>query len=89
MAEETTEKLIITKHLDWQPSFKNEIWINKKSRIVLNWVSTLVDSTLEVTIKHDEIEITCVTESGPEYMSIPLDLFKRLIDELEESNKTK
>lgn len=67
----------INKHLNWEPSFRNEINIEEKC--------------FTITIKKDEVEIDCIWDygyggRGSESMCIPLAKFKELIAELEQSH---
>jgi len=74
-------ELKIEKHLDWEPSFRNEIWITKNDK----------DCEFMVTLKNDhDIEIEFSWDygyggRGSERMRIPLQTLKDLLKELEDS----
>lgn len=71
----------IEKHLDWKPNFKNEIWIEYKTK----------SHNFSITLKEGEdIDIEFNWDyshsgRGSERMSLPVQLLKDLIKELEES----
>ncbi len=76
----------VEKHLDWEPSFPNQI------DIIETGTRKAFRSNVEftVTLKKDEVEIECSWDygwegRGSERMFIPLAQLKELIAELEAS----
>lgn len=66
----------VEKHLDWFPSFKNQI--------------DITTGKFEITLKNGDVEILCDWDygyggRGSEWTSIPLVELKALIKELEDS----
>jgi hypothetical protein len=67
----------VEKHLEWEPSFDNQIDIE--------------DDTFTITLKKDEIEIECSWDygwagRGTERMFIPISKLEALIKELKDSH---
>jgi hypothetical protein len=73
--------LEVEKHLDWKPSFKNEIWITDKRK----------QDNFTITLKEGEdIEIEFNWDygyggRGTETMRLPVQMLKDLISELDAS----
>jgi hypothetical protein len=73
--------LEVEKHLDWKPSFKNEIWITDKK----------VDDNFKITLREGEdIEIEFnwdydYDNRGTQTMRLPVQMLKDLISELDAS----
>lgn len=71
----------VEKHLDWSPSFKNEIWVTDKRK----------QDNFTITLKQGEdIEIEFNWDygyggRGTETMRLPVQMLKDLISELEAS----
>jgi hypothetical protein len=73
--------LEVEKHLDWKPSFKNEIWITDKK----------MDDNFKITLREGEdIEIEFTWDydydnRGTQTMRLPVQMLKDLISELDAS----
>jgi hypothetical protein len=73
--------LEVEKHLDWKPSFKNEIWITDKK----------IDDNFKITLREGEdIEIEFTWDydydnRGTQTMRLPVQMLKDLISELDAS----
>jgi hypothetical protein len=73
--------LEVKKHLDWKPSFKNEIWITDKK----------MDDNFKITLREGEdIEIEFnwdydYDNRGTQTMRLPVQMLKDLISELDAS----
>ena len=68
----------IEKHLNWAPSFKNQIDISTE-----NFIIEITDEVVDITCQWDY----GWGGRGSEYMSIPLFKLKELIAEVENSKK--
>jgi len=73
--------LEVEKHLDWKPSFKNQIWITDKK----------IDDNFKITLREGEdIEIEFTWDydydnRGTQTMRLPVQMLKDLISELDAS----